>query len=49
MLIYAPDSHVEWQNAQGHPLRGAIISKTAELHNFTYIIHDEELSSGVRI
>ena len=49
VFIYAPDSTVEWQNANGHSLFGSIIANTIILHNHTSVVYNGGLSSAVNL
>jgi hypothetical protein len=49
VFIYAPDSNVEWQNANSHRLLGSIIANTIILHNHTSVVYNGGLSSNVNL
>lgn len=47
LFLYAPESNVEWNNAQAGDIFGAIIAKTVEIHNFTKIKYNGDLITDV--
>ena len=50
LLIYAPDSHIDWQNAQpNQEFTGALIGKTVKLHNQVTIVYDPELANELAL
>ncbi len=49
VFIYAPDSHVEWNNSKAGDVIGSIIGKTVELFGGTKIKYNPDMANDVEL
>ena len=49
VFIYAPDSHIEWNNANAGDIIGSMIGKTVKLFNHTKIEYNPDMANDVEL
>lgn len=49
LFIYAPDSHIEWNNAGAGDFLGSLIGETVMIHNKTHIKFNPDMANDVEL